>query len=148
MLLLSSIGSGDVEGPAPNDTYAVRRAWGKKNLKHFDEVDLWIRCSDEIEEDIGKVKGVAPIDGPNRYSEAFGEDSTDMNLQVIGQRGKGTLRLDDLTYWGTSAEDWRLRGLDLEHWLYTLNEDSKAGDSADSEWANNGHGPSPSGMND
>ena len=122
MLLLSSVGSGSVEGPAPDDVYAVRRAWGQESLGYFGEVDKWIRSSEKIASDIGTVKGVAPIGAPNSYSEGFGECWADMNLQVIGERGEGILRLEDVGYDGTNAENWKLHGLSLTRWRVTNGE--------------------------
>ena len=121
MAILSTIGSGSVEGPAPDGVYAVRRNWGQKNLGYFDEVDKWIRSSQQIAKDIGTVRGVAPIGGPNSYSEGFGECWADMNLQVIGKRGEGILRLEDVGYDGTNAQNFKkkLHGLSLSRWRFT-----------------------------
>ena len=127
MLLLSGIDSATVYGPAPNDVFAVRRDWGQKNLPYFNETEKWIRGSRQIANDIGKVTGVAPIGSPNKYGESFGEASSDMNLQVVGERGEGTLLLTGLEYWGSKDDKWRLRGLDLDCWHFKIDESAQSG---------------------
>jgi len=122
MLALSGIDAATVVGPAPNDVFVVRREWGQENLPYFDETERWIRGSQQIAADIGKVTGVAPIGSPNKYGESFGEASSDMNLQVVGERGEGTLLLTDLEYWGSKDDKWRLRGLDLDCWQFKSDE--------------------------
>ena len=74
------------------------------------------------------MRGVAPIGGPNSYSEGFGECWADMNLQVIGKRGEGILRLEDVGYDGTNAQNFKLHGLSLSRWRFTAtdqNEDER-----------------------
>ena len=122
MLLLSGIDSATVIGPAPNDVFAVRREWGQEKLPYFDETEKWIRGSKQIADDIGKVTGVAPIGSPNTYGESFGEATSDMNLQVVGERGEGTLLLNGLEYWGSKDDPWRLRGLNLKCWWFKIDE--------------------------
>ena len=86
-----------VVGPVPKADYQVRRSWGEKNLHHhFARVDQWIRQSKQIEADVGKVLGVAPIGSPNTYHAGFGESWAQMNLQVIGESGEGILSLSDV----------------------------------------------------
>ena len=126
MLVLSDIDSATVKGPAPNDVFAVRRAWGQEKLPYFDETEKWIRGSKQIADDIGKVTGVAPIGSPNNYGESFGEASSDMNLQVVGERGEGTLLLQGLEYWGSKTDKWRLRGLDLKCWRFKSDESEQS----------------------
>ena len=94
---LSEIDASNADGPAPDGGYAVRRAWGEENLKHhFTAVDKWVRNSSEIAQDIGPVKGVAPIGEPNSFGASFGESNASMNLQVIGEHGEGILHLPDV----------------------------------------------------
>ena len=93
-LAMSSIGSGDTEGPAPEGSYAIRRAWGEEKLHHhFKAADKWVRESSQIAKDIGSVTGVAPIGAPNSFGSSFGESWASMNLQVVGTKGEGVLRL-------------------------------------------------------
>jgi len=72
-----------------------------EKLPYFDETEKWIRGSKQIADDIGKVTGVAPIGSPNTYGESFGETSSDMNLQVVGERialGSNSSRLIEIFY--------------------------------------------------
>ena len=126
MLVLGSYDSATVIGPAPNDVFAVRREWGQEKLPYFDETEKWIRGSKQIADDIGKVTGVAPIGSPNNYGESFGEASSDMNLQVVGERGEGTLLLQGLEYRGSKTDKWRLRGLDLKCWRFKSDESEQS----------------------
>ena len=93
----NEMGAASVAGPAPDANYDIRRSWGEKNLHHhFARIDEWIRHSKEIEADVGKVIGVAPIGSPNSYDEGVGESWARMNLQVIGENGEGILYLPDV----------------------------------------------------
>lgn len=95
--LNSDIEENNVDGPAPNASYAIRRAWGENKLQHhFVRVDEWVRQSNRIADDIGTVTGVAPIGSPNSFRAYFGESSARMNLQVIGEKGEGVLYLPDV----------------------------------------------------
>ena len=105
----------NIEGPAPDGGYKVRRAWGEDNLDvYFASADNWIKRSRKIENDIGKVYGVAPINSPNRHGCSFGESWTKLNLQVIGLEGEGVLTLTEYNWDGRSGKpSWQ-----EEHWLY------------------------------
>ena len=91
--------SGDVEGPAPNESFQLRRNWGKRNFGVlFTGAEKWVRENAKISESIGTVLDVAPIDGPNKYCEGFGGASAAMNLQVVGENGEGILELKKVTF--------------------------------------------------
>ncbi len=110
-----------VEGPAPNERYSIRRSWGKENLRHhFVSVEKWIHESGEIENDIGKVIGVAPIGSPNSYFEGFSESWARMNLQIIGEKGEGVLCLPDVC----ADDPNHLSGVELteKSWTYKSSE--------------------------
>jgi hypothetical protein len=90
-----------VGGPAPKGEFAVRRAWGEKHLgKYLVAAESWIRKNKDIESDIGRIVGVAPVDGPNRYCDGFGECWATMNLQIIGENGEGVLELSEVSFDG------------------------------------------------
>ena len=105
----------NVDGPAPEGSYGVRRAWAEDNLNvFFTSADNWIKRSQKIENNIGKVYGVAPINSPNRHGCSFGESWTKLNLQVIGAEGEGFLTLTEYNWDGRSGKpSWH-----EEHWLY------------------------------
>lgn len=113
----------NVSGPAPNASYAMRRAWGEENLRHhFLRVDDWIRQSKQIADDIGTVTGVAPVGAPNSYGASFGESWARMNLQVIGEKGEGILYLPDVC-----ADDTRkLHGVTLNDQSWTFKRSAEA----------------------
>ena len=98
---LSELDAANVDGPAPDGGYEVRRAWGEQNLReYFGAAEDWIRENQNIESDIGIVTGVAPIGGPNKYCNGFGECWATMNLQVIGEKGEGILSLSEVSFDG------------------------------------------------
>ena len=88
----------NVAGPAPEGDYNVRRKWGEQHLgKYLASAENWIKRNKKIEKHIGEVSGVAPIGRPNRqkHGSLLENSWTELNLQVIGARGKGILRLDE-----------------------------------------------------
>ena len=101
----------NVAGPAPEGDYNVRRKWGEQHLgKYLASAENWIKRNKKIEKHIGEVSGVAPIGRPNRHKHgSLLENSwTELNLQVIGARGKGILRLDECGWNGQSGQaDWQ-----------------------------------------
>ena len=116
---LLSVGSGSVDGPAPDQGFFARRAWGQHNLHFFDEAEAWIQSSETIANDIGPVTGVAPIGGPNEFIEGFGECWSNMTLEVIGERGNGVIKFKGVTIEG---RDQRLYGVDHTRWTFSANE--------------------------
>ena len=93
----NEMGAASVAGPHPMRTMTFEGHGAKKSLHHhFARIDEWIRHSKEIEADVGKVIGVAPIGSPNSYDEGVGESWARMNLQVIGENGEGILYLPDV----------------------------------------------------
>ena len=96
--MFSGPGFRESNGSAPDADYATRRQWGKTELvSYFDFMDKWVRKSELIREDIGKVTGVAPIGATNKYQAFFGDPANvEMNLQVIGERGEGILNLPEM----------------------------------------------------
>ena len=115
MLCLFSVGSRQVDGPAPNASYSVRREWGEEKLQHhFKAAEKWIYQSSQIAKDVGKVNGVAPIGSPNRFGAGFGESWAALNLQVLGDKGEGILCLPDFC-----ADDHRnIYGFDTGSWTF------------------------------
>ena len=111
-----------VKGPAPEGDYNTRRDWGEQNLKaYFASAENWIKRSPKIANDVGTVYGVAPIRGPNKHGASFGESWTTLNLQVIGPRGEGILRVEEYDWGGRSGQaDWQEK-----HWTYHPFPDSK-----------------------
>jgi len=94
-LMFSGLGDQNPGGHAPESGYATRRAWGQKMMpRYFSYVDKWVRKSELIAGDIGKVTKVAPIGWPNNYVTFFTDGpSVMMNLQVVGEHGEGILTL-------------------------------------------------------
>ena len=97
--------------PVPEGDYNVRRKWGEQHLgKYLASAENWVKRNKKIEKHIGEVSGVAPIGRPNRHKHgSLLENSwTELNLQVIGARGKGILRLDECGWNGQSGQaDWQ-----------------------------------------
>ena len=104
-----------VAGPAPEGEYNARRKWGEENLEaYLASAENWIKNNAKIENDVGKVHGVAPIRGPNKHGLSFGESWTTLNLQVIGRQGEGILRIEEFNWGGESGDaDWQEK-----HWAY------------------------------
>jgi len=115
LLCISSVGSENTDGPAPEASYAIRRQWGEEKLQHhFKAAEKWIYKSSQIAKDVGRVNRVAPIGSPNSFSASFGESEADMNLQVIGDKGEGVLCLPDFC-----ADDPRnIYGFDRGSWIF------------------------------
>lgn len=119
-LILPMIGTASIKyeldkGPAPEGDFNMRRTWGIENLPHFERVDKWVRTVDRIIGDIGAIDGVAPIGEPNLSVGYHGEYWSEMNLQVIGERGEGTLRLKGVCTNGP-VDNKRLSGVEIYHW--------------------------------
>lgn len=116
-IALSGLGDQNPSGYAPNTQYAARRAWGQKEMRqYFEYVDQWVRRSELITSDVGKVTGVAPIGWPNKVVTFFTDGpSVTMNLQVIGERGEGILNLPEVRLPGYVKKDLKLPfGIDEE----------------------------------
>ena len=128
MLCLFSGESRNTDGPAPDASYAVRRAWGEEKLKHhFRAADNWVRNSSQIARDVGTVSGVAPTGSPNSFGSSFGESWAALNLQVIGDKGEGVLRLPNFC---ADSSDY-IGGFDDGSWIfekrsYPVFEDGKS----------------------
>jgi len=105
--VLSGLGDQNPDGYAPDTTYSERRAWGQREMRqYFDHADQWVRKSELIAGDIGKVNGVAPIGWPNKVVTFFTDGpSVTMNLQVIGERGEGVLNLPEVQLPGYVKKD-------------------------------------------
>ncbi|MDB4766122.1 hypothetical protein OAG71_00395 [bacterium] len=114
-LALYSLETGDVDGPAPKGSYEDRRSWGEDNLGvFFASAEAFVKRNKTIKNDIGEIYGVAPILSPNKHGSSFGESCTKLNLQVIGSRGEGVLRLSEYNWGGRLGQPkW-----EQEHWLY------------------------------
>ena len=81
-------------GDAPQADFETRRAWGEKLYKpYLEHMDSWAARSALIQSDIGEVQRIAPI-GFNHYQGGFTDGANaKMNLEVVGERGKGILHL-------------------------------------------------------
>lgn len=106
-LMLSGFGDQNPDGFAPDADYNARRAWGQKEMRqYFEHVDRWVRKSDLITSDVGKVTGVAPIGWPNKVVTFFTDGpSVSMNLEVVGELGEGTLTLPEVQLPGYVKKD-------------------------------------------
>ena len=79
---------------APVATVAARQAWADKEFGQlWPHIKKWTANSELIAANIGEIQDVAPIGKPNQMFYSFGESWADMNLEVIGAKGKGTLSL-------------------------------------------------------
>lgn len=99
VLLLACLflGGCDLDTPnngAPVATVSARQAWAEKEFRHlWEHTETWIAKSELIAETIGEIQYVAPIGKPNEKFYSFSESWADMNLEVVGTKGQGTLLL-------------------------------------------------------
>lgn len=114
-LIALEIEKENVDGPAPDGDYRVRREWGEQNLEvYLTSAENWIKRSAEINKDVGQVYGIAPIRGPNNHGTSFGESWTNLNLQILGTKGEGILRVKEYNWGGRSGQAvWQKR-----HWSF------------------------------
>ena len=82
-------------GTAPKAAFADRQVWGKQTFRvYFGMIDAWVARSPMIAADLGKVTGIAPAGGPNRFCPGFTDGTfAQMRLEVVGTNGTGTLWL-------------------------------------------------------
>ena len=116
-VVFSGLGDQNPGGFAPNTQFAERRAWGQKEMRqYFEKVDQWVRKSELVTRDIGKVTDVAPIGWPNKVVTFFTDGpSVTMTLQVIGEHGEGVLNLPEVRLAGYVKKDLKLPfGIDEE----------------------------------
>ena len=106
-LMLSGLGDQNPDGYAPDGDYNARRAWGQKEMRqYFEYVDRWVRKSELITGDIGRVTGVAPMGWPNKAVTFFTDGPiVSMNLQVVGELGEGTVTLPEVQLPGYVKKD-------------------------------------------
>ena len=106
-LMLAGHGDQNPDGYAPDGDYNARRAWGQKEMRqYFEYVDRWVRKSELITGDIGRVTGVAPMGWPNKAVTFFTDGPiVSMNLQVVGELGEGTVTLPEVQLPGYVKKD-------------------------------------------
>ena len=106
---------------APHGDVVSREMWGRKTFApYWGVIESWIRNASTISKDIGDLISVAPVAYPNfMIAGTVGKyPYATLNLELIGTRGRGVLRVKDMSFRGTDFQDARIGDFQQSIWTF------------------------------
>jgi hypothetical protein len=87
-------------------TVAEREAWARSNIRQYGSLTRTVEKIPLIAESIGRVTTIAPTSGEQHvFAQTMDGVAMKMALEVVGEKGAGTLRVD-CTLDGDTVFDW------------------------------------------
>lgn len=103
---------------APDGSFEERREWGKNVYgTYLEYVDKWAAAAPLITGSVGAVSGIAPTGKPNYYQSCFTDGCyAAMNLEVVGETGRGILYLPHVQVSNYHSPQYSLEGIGEASW--------------------------------